>query len=353
MLLKRAMGSNKLSFYLVLGGLSIGSLWLIIKLLSSSSRDEETASSRVKTRSESSSELKTASSSKKNEKEGLFTSIWSKSGSAKDRFGRDLKARAVIENETQNMKTLFESGDLGQMKARLDDLLKRYPNVPEYIALLGDYHLALDNYEEAEATVRQLLELDPDNLFARETLARTLAVRGNMDEAREELNEVLEKNPGSESALRKLVAFGEVQGDPAQGIADLRKQIAKNPKNGVAYVVLAESLLERGNTQEAYKASLEGVKNAPMVAGNYRNLSIYYSIQGDAKKSLEYARPWAEREDNPQYQAVAQAHLLHELERSGNVQEACETALRMDSDDPEVQAAANAMIARCQKQKTR
>jgi tetratricopeptide (TPR) repeat protein len=129
--------------------------------------------------------------------------------------------------------------------------------------------------------------------------------------------------------------------------------IKENPKNGPAYVVLAETLLERGRTEQAYKVSLEGVRNAPRVAGNYRNLAVHYAVRGDMKNYVDYSRSWAELETNPQYKGAAELNYLQALMQSGNESEAFEVALRTNSDNPEVQAAANAIVEQVQKKKSK
>ncbi len=330
---------SKLPFYVVLGLVSLASIWLIIKLFSSPTEENEQASnSRMKTRTSSGSKGDQSA-----DREGLIKSTWGAKGS-KDRFGRDLKARAQIDNETQNLKTLFEQGDLSVVKERLDKLLADNPNVPEYVAMLGDYYLALDDYASAEKTVRKLLELDPKNLFARETLSRTLAVRGNLEEAREEIFRVLRDNPGSESAMRKVLTYADMSGSPEHGVEDLRGMIADNPQNGNAYVVLAEKMAEMGNSEEAFNLSLKGAENDPENPGNHRILSIQYALKGDVQNSLVHSRYWSQFETNPQYKPAADLNYLERLEFAGNKAEAYEFAMNVDSDDPELQAKAEEII---------
>lgn len=331
----------KFSFYLVLGTVAVVSLWLIFKLFQSPSEEKSESAGRIKTRDEKSS---TSSSSKANEKEGLYKSIWSTGSGAKDRFGRDLKERAVVDNEIQNMRTLFEKGDLNQVKALLDNLLKAHPDTPEYVAMLGDYYLALDKYEAAEQTVRHLLELDPKNSFARETLARTLAVRGKIDEARQEVYEVLHNNPRQESAIEKLIVFASMQGQEEKGMNEVRQFINNNPKNGPAYSVLAEKFLERGETEQAFKWAQAGAKNDPLAPGNHRLLAVHNAVNGNMPNYLEHSRMWAQYENNPDYRAAAELNLLQALEQNGQGEEAYDVALRVDTMDPDLKAKADEII---------
>lgn len=283
---------------------------------------------------------------------GLYRSMFG-SGKLKDRFGRDLQEKAKIDLEADQLKNLFESGSWGEIKTRLDALLKDHPDVPEYVAMQADYLLAMDKYADAEKTIRHLIKLDPKNNYARETLARTLAVQGRVDDARDEVYEVLKNNPRSQSAMHKLVVFGEMQNDPEKGIQEIRQMIANNPENGAAHAVLSEALLERGRSQEAVQVAMQGAKADPASPGNHRVLAIHYAVEGKREEFLEHARQWAQFESNPEYRAAAELNLLEALEQNKLGDEAYEIALRLETNDPDLKAKAEEIVSRHSKRKSR
>lgn len=325
--------NSKISFYIVLGVVVLASAWLVLRMIgpsneeAKSSHKSEQRSTRVGIR-EKGTETQSHSSA---DKPGLFKGLWDRSGSGKDRFGRDLKEMAKVSQESTQLREMFLNGNLVEVKARLDQLMKDSPNVPEYVALLGDYYLALDKYEEAESTVRKLVDMDPNNSFAREILARTLAVRGNMKEAWSELYESLKINPQSESAIEKLVVFGQMRGDTDEGLGELKTFANNHPDNAHARVVLAEKLLDRGETDGAVRAAEEGARIDPSVAGNYRILSAHYSIEGNLKSYLDSAKKWAENETDPQYREAADINLIRAYQANGMVDEAREAAFRTEA----------------------
>ena len=326
----------------------LGTIWLVGRLFSPASMTSSSLPSLGSTQVEAKKE---ASEKKSGEK--LFGSIWFSGPSAKDRFGRDLNTRAKIDLETQAMRVLFEKGDLALVKSKLDELLKNSPNVPEYVAMLGDYYLALDKYEQAEGAVRRLLEIDPKNTFARETLARALAVSGRLEEAREELYKVLSANPHQESALQKLIVFSGMEGSEEQGIAEVKDFIVSNPKIGAGYSVLAEKYLERGDIAKAYEWAKAGAEADQTHAGNHRLLAVHYAVQGDMAGYLRESRSWAQFESDPEYRAAADLNLIQALQKNGHQEEAYDVALRVETDDVDLKAKAEEIISKYRPRRSR
>ncbi len=339
---------SKVSFYLVLGASLLGSTWLFSRLISPP-LDSKKAAERIKTEENKSPEAAAVEKAK----DKLFHSIWMKGSTAKDRFGRDLKARAVIDIETQSLRALFQKGDFVLVKAKLDELLKDNPNVPEYVAMLSDYYLALDKFENAQDAVRRLLALDPKNSIARETLARTLAVTGNLEEAKDEIYKVLRDNPQSESALQKLIVFAGMEGSEEKGIAEVREYVNQNPKSGAAYSVLAEKFLERGETAKAFEWAEAGAKADPTHAGNHRLLAVHHAVSGNMATYLEESRLWAQFESNTDYRAAADLNLLQALQQNGRFEEAYDVALRVETEDPDLRAKAEEIISKRQPNRSR
>ena len=124
-------------------------------------------------------------------------------------------------------------------------------DVPEYWAKLARVQLAMGRYLDAYDAYAHVVELEPDNSEAIQTMAELSYSGGSFDDAEKFADQVLEKQPRS---LRMLLVKGSVEATrndatAAGAIAD--KMLSIDPTNEGGTILLARVLLMTGDRASA------------------------------------------------------------------------------------------------------
>ena len=118
------------------------------------------------------------------------------------------------------------------------------------------------HYAVAVAAFAEALELEPDNVNARVTLARARYLAGDQVGAARELRDALGRDPDHTLALFLLGALLEEQGDAEGAQAQYQHALQIDPEHGGAHHALGNALMRRGDYQGAavhYAAALAAV----------------------------------------------------------------------------------------------
>lgn len=268
--MKRHM-SGKFGFYAILSAIVVLTLWVGSYVFSpfekESSEQVVQKHSENADAKESERELRQKSPEAKESQRKRPSSVWQDErffeGDWEARFGRSLKENAQIERKLDQLSELYQARRDEEFLSRLEPLIEENPDVPEYVALLGDYHYNEGNWEEAEEAISDLLELDPENSFARTTLAEVHLYQRENDKALDALNSVLEQDPGYPDALNGLVALYEVQGNLEKGYARIEEIYQENPNNGNTAAVYAETLAAQMRFEERREVLEQAVRDEP------------------------------------------------------------------------------------------
>jgi tetratricopeptide (TPR) repeat protein len=131
------------------------------------------------------------------------------------------------------------------------------------LVYLAYSYIGLGDYSKAEDPLLKALELQPENLDIRKTLARVYFSQENYQEAAEQYRLILQ----SESENCEMVAaygYSLMRLErPAQAISPLKKAVRCYP-NDISYMLLLAQALElRKNLDEAYKWYMEVLKRDP------------------------------------------------------------------------------------------
>ena len=169
------------------------------------------------------------------------------------RFGR-VQARALL-----------EGGAPARALAVLEDAARRFPRDVQTRFALADMYNETDRDQDAERTIRQLLEVEPGNADAMNYLGYLLAERGQqLDEAIRLVRRALEADPGNPSYLDSLGWAHFRRGDVEEAAKYLAPAAEKLPKNSVIQDHLGDVHARRGRWQDAIAAwtrALEGDGN--------------------------------------------------------------------------------------------
>ncbi len=107
------------------------------------------------------------------------------------------------------------------------------------------------------------LELEPDNVNARVTLARANYLNGDRNGAMEQLREALERGPEHELGLFLMGVMLEEEGAPEEAADYYRRVLVANPDHGGAHHYLANALLREGKYALAVQHYGAAVKAEP------------------------------------------------------------------------------------------
>ena len=135
----------------------------------------------------------------------------------------------------------------------------------------GEYSVflsAMGRGNEAVATARAALDLDPLNLTARERLARTLYYARMYDESRAEYRRILELEPERPSANHVLALLKLLEGDPEGAIA----QASNEPIEWQRRFILMLAYPRLGKAEEA-------MAEKQWLVDNYGDVAAYQYIE--------------------------------------------------------------------------
>ena len=107
------------------------------------------------------------------------------------------------------------------------------------------------HYDVAVAAFREALEIEPDNVNARVTLARALYLAGDPQGAADQLREALGRDPNHALGLFLMGALLEEQGDGPGALDHYRRVLEADPQHGGAHHALGNALMHSGDYQGA------------------------------------------------------------------------------------------------------
>lgn len=162
-------------------------------------------------------------------------------------------------------RALFQSGAPARAFALLETTAKAFPrDIPTQFALADLYNDAKRD-QDAERTIRQVLQIEPGNADALNYLGYLLADRGEqLDEAIRLVRRALDADPGNPSYLDSLGWAHFRRGEFDEAEKYLAPAAAKLPRNSVIQDHLGDVHARRGRWQEAIAAwtkALEGDGN--------------------------------------------------------------------------------------------
>ena len=169
-------------------------------------------------------------------------------------------AATDFQSEAEAIKRMGEPPDWGNVRFRMEGLVRRHPryglawyNLGVAYERLGETDKAADAYRRALAVNDQLRE-------AQLNLASLAVERGDRDEAVSLLETLVERDPGAVGARVALASYRLEQDkfDDAERLA--KEALARNPENIGGYCVLARLFVARKQDGKARLVVAQGFK---------------------------------------------------------------------------------------------
>lgn len=195
-----------------------------------------------------------------------------------------------------------------------EDIVAKSPDKPRPLSDLGLAYLRVGRLEEAEASLRQALELEPGRWKARLLLADVLLETGRGEEALAETREAirlvplnvrpayaygaaLERLGRTEAAFEYYLGLGAtlgMEGRAHQAIEPLRRAVAIEPGSSEAHNSLGNAYLMAGFEEEATQEYRTAVLADPENIEAVYNLATRLDRSGKPREALSYYRRFVE-----------------------------------------------------------
>lgn len=212
-------------------------------------------------------------------------------------------------------------------------------NLAEAYAAMGMSYFIGGKFEEATASSRKAVELDPEDPIAYWTLGRIHFSSGEFEQAYALYRRVIELNPGFLTAYADLKMTCEQLGRQ-DGVDFARKtlldrlptHLLQNPDDARAHIIHALMLADSNRKDEALRECAQAIELSPGDPVMLYNCTCFYSRLGEVESALDAMRQaiaagysnieWAKQDpdlnllrDNPTFQT-----LIEGLRRNRDVQ---------------------------------
>jgi TolB-like protein/Flp pilus assembly protein TadD len=166
-------------------------------------------------------------------------------------------------------------------------------NLPEAYAAMGLSYFIWGKFDEAAASGRKAIELDPDNFIAYWTLGRIHYSTSNYTEALALFQKAIDLKPGFyvahldlKQTYMNLGRTDEAAAARAKVMEILPNYLLQNPDDARARLFYAISLLEAGRKEEAIAESTAAIELAPGDSLMLYNCACLYAQLGEKQKAI-------------------------------------------------------------------
>jgi Flp pilus assembly protein TadD len=161
------------------------------------------------------------------------------------------------------IEALIQAGNYERADNILSEALHYRPRSPELVEAEGDLYLQQNQNGKAKEAYLKCLEMDPNFLRARLSLATAYSGMREPEAARQQLEKVLRIQPDNAQANAQLgrMALDAGRQEKAQQLTELA--LKADPENSIANETFAEINIREGNFSQAYTILQKLVKVNP------------------------------------------------------------------------------------------
>jgi TolB-like protein/Flp pilus assembly protein TadD len=170
-------------------------------------------------------------------------------------------------------------------------------NLPEAYAAMGLSYFIWGKFDEAAASGRKAIELDPDNFIAYWTLGRIHFSTGNFAEALELFQRAIDIKPGFyvahtdlKQAYTGLGRTAEAEATSRRVVEMLPNYLLQNPDDARARMFYAITLLEVGRREEAISEGAAALELSPGDSLMLYNGACLYAQLGETRRAVATLR---------------------------------------------------------------
>ena len=167
-------------------------------------------------------------------------------------------------------------------------------NLPEAYTAMGLSYFIWGKFDEAAASVRKAIELDPDDFIAYWTLGRIHYSTGQLTEALDLFRRVIELQPGFYVAYndlkQTLLGLGrkeEAEVEYQRVLKLMPNYLLQNPDDSRARMFYAVVLCDAGRRDEAIREGTAAIESSPGDSVMLYNGACLYSRLGDTRRAID------------------------------------------------------------------
>lgn len=165
-----------------------------------------------------------------------------------------LRARALSPTYTRALVELIkldlQAGRQGDARRRADEELVKSPDSIEVLLIAGNTYAMIDG-AIAERHLRKVLQLDPSNITAYQSLATLYLSQGKLDQARDEFVNLTKQQPTNVAPPTMVGIIYEAQQNPAEAEKWYQQALKVDGRAAAAANNLAWMYAEQGRNLEA------------------------------------------------------------------------------------------------------
>ncbi|MBK8269130.1 MAG: tetratricopeptide repeat protein [Planctomycetes bacterium] len=226
-------------------------------------------------------------------------------------------------------------GRLDEYLAALGEILKDYPNDAATHAEIARSHGAVNHYDDALASIDRAVDLDPDDVSARELKASLLAKLLRFHDAAVVVRSLLADRPRDLGYLQDLLRFADSEGDWDTAATLLREFLARDDlkaQRSAFTSMLINTLIHAERWDEAIEAAKKWLDDSPE---DVLRRGMYLAALGRAGRhdeAVALAKDYLAKEPDNR---VTQMTLLQRLQEAKRFTEAIQYTLSWLGDAPD------------------
>ena len=179
---------------------------------------------------------------------------------------------------------LFKKDKIGEAIQKLESLQAEHPSFEDAFEALAILYEREKRLEDAIATCKKWIRLNPHSIMAHANLSRFYAGKGLIAEAEHEQGEARRLGWIQELKQKKM-AMPKV--DPQEKIERFKKVITLDPNDVLGYYSLGDAYLENKMIREAREAFEKAVAVDPNHSSSYLGLGTVYQSLGELEKAKD------------------------------------------------------------------
>ena len=179
-----------------------------------------------------------------------------------------------------------QMGNLQEAEGSYKKILKKQPDNPDVLHLLGVLFSQRGDYESAVRYITKALQFNPSNVNVYYNLGNAFQRKGDVDSAINSFQKALQLNPNLPDVHYNLGTAFQEKGQLDKAIVSFRKALRFNPKLFDAHYNIGNVYRDKGQLEEAISSYQNAILINPGFGGAYCNLGNVLKQKGLIEEAI-------------------------------------------------------------------